>query len=58
MTPAQVIKFFGGVGAAARGLGISQPAVSVWKRKGRIPRLRQLDIEKKTDGKLRAEGEK
>jgi len=58
MTPAQVIKFFGGVGAAARALGIKQPSVSVWRRKGRIPRLRQLDIEKKTDGKLKADGEK
>ena len=58
MTPAQVIKFFGGVGAAARGLGISQPAVSVWKRKGKVPRLRQFEIEKKTDGKLKADGDK
>jgi DNA-binding transcriptional regulator YdaS (Cro superfamily) len=58
MNPAQVIKFFGGVGATARALGLSQPAVSVWKRNGRISYLRQLQIQEVTNGKLKAEARK
>lgn len=41
---ARGIAHFGGVSALARALGVSQPSVSIWKRKGRLPqaRLNQL----------------
>lgn len=56
MTVAEVIKHFGGVGATARALDIKQPSVSKWRKNKSIPYLRQLDIEKRTKGKLKAEG--
>lgn len=58
MTVNEVIKFFGGVGATARAMGIKQPSVSKWRKNKRIPYLRQLDIEKHTEGKLKADGKK
>lgn len=56
MTVSEVIKHFGGVGATARALEIKQPSVSKWRKNKCIPYLRQLDIEKRTKGKLKAEG--
>lgn len=56
MTVSEVIKFFGGVGATARALEIKQPSVSKWRKNKQIPYFRQLDIEKRTKGKLKAEG--
>jgi DNA-binding transcriptional regulator YdaS (Cro superfamily) len=55
MTPTQVIKHFGGVHATARALGIRQPSVSEWRRNKKVPYFRQLDIEKLTKYKLKAE---
>lgn len=55
MTVAEVIKFFGGVGATARALALKQPSVSKWRKNKQIPYLRQLDIEKVSKGKLRAD---
>ena len=51
MTKQEVIEFFGGVHATARALGISQPSVTNWRQ---IPAIRQLQIERLTDGRLRA----
>jgi predicted transcriptional regulator len=36
-------------------LGISQPAVSNWRRRGSIPELQQLRIEKLSEGKLKVD---
>ena len=59
MTFAQVIKFFGGVGNTARALGLKQPSVSNWRTRSRkIPYLRQLHIERVTQGKLKADNNK
>lgn len=53
MTYDQIIKHFGSQAAAARSLGVSQP--SVWGWKDGIPIERQIDIEIKTEGKLKAD---
>lgn len=52
MTKDQVISHFGGVNAAARALGLSQPSVTNWRDP--LPVLRQLEIETLTRGALRA----
>lgn len=57
MTYQDVIAHFGSQGAAARALGLKQPSVWAWKVNG-IPELRQLDIERKTNGKLKADAPK
>lgn len=54
MTYEQVLKHFGSQAAAARALGVSQPSVWGWQKAG-IPIERQIDIEIKTEGKLRAD---
>lgn len=46
----EVIKHFGGPVKLAEALGIERQAVYQWKKK--IPRLRQHEIEKLTDGKF------
>ena len=40
--------------AAASALGLKQPTVAGWVKRGEIPPLRQLQIEKVTRGKLKA----
>ena len=50
----QVIKHFGSQVAAAAALGVTQPSLSNWKSRGRIPHLQQLRIEHITGGKLKA----
>jgi len=50
----QVIEFFGSQAEAARKLGVAQPSVWGWKEGG-ITLDRQVDIEIKTDGKLKAD---
>lgn len=52
-----LIRHFGTQAEAARVLGIKPPSVSEWRHKG-IPELRQIQIERLTKGKLRANGEK
>lgn len=54
MTFDQIIQHFGNQTAAARALGLTQGAVHQWKGK-RIPPFRQLQIQRLTKGKLKAE---
>jgi len=39
----------------ANALGVSQPAVSAWRKRGSIPELQQLRLEALTGGKLKAD---
>lgn len=55
MTPDQFIDHFGTQVAAAAAIGMAQPTVSDWKKQGFIPWLRQLHIERVTDGALTAD---
>lgn len=50
-----VIKHFGSQAAAAAAIGVTQPTISNWKTRGRIPNLQQLRIEHISRGKLRAD---
>ncbi len=50
----ELIAHFGSQVAAADALGVTQPTLSNWKTRGRIPHLQQLRIEHHTGGKLRA----
>lgn len=54
MTPRQVIKHYGTQTAAAKALGLTQPAICNWLKRGEIPELQQLRIQDETKGKLRA----
>ena len=49
-----LIAHFGSQVAAATALGVTQPTLSNWKKRGRIPHLQQLRIEHLTKGKLKA----
>ena len=51
----QVIKHFGSQVAAANALGVQQPTISNWKKRGSIPHIQQLRIEHITKGKLKAQ---
>lgn len=48
----QVLKYFGTQAAIARALKIKPQAVTNWG--GEIPMLRQYELERITDGKLKA----
>jgi DNA-binding transcriptional regulator YdaS (Cro superfamily) len=50
----QAIKHFGSQVALADALGVQQPAVSMWKTRGKIPHLQQIRIEHLTQGALKA----
>lgn len=50
----QLLNHFGTQVKAAEALGCTQPTLSNWKKRGRIPHLQQLRIEHITGGKLRA----
>lgn len=50
----KLIKYFGSQVAAADAIGVTQPTLSNWKKRGRIPHLQQLRIEHATGGKLKA----
>ena len=52
MTKQEVLDYFGGGAAVARALGISHPSVTNWTDP--LPDLRQLEIERLTNGELRA----
>lgn len=53
MTRDEAVAFFGSQLKLAKRLGITQGSVSLWA--GGIPPLRQLQIERLTKGKLRAD---
>jgi len=55
MTFNQVLKYFGTQVGVAEALGVTQPTVSNWKSRGKIPYLQQLRIEHITDGKIKAD---
>ena len=52
MTKDQAVAHFGTQMKLAEALGMSQGSIALWK--DRPPELRQLQIERLTDGKLRA----
>lgn len=55
MTTHEAIKHYGGIKALADALGIWPQAVYAWGDKP--PLSKQYELEVKTDGKLKAEGE-
>lgn len=55
MNACDVINFYGTQTQAAKELGVSQSAISNWKRRGQIPPNRQASIQIRTKGKLRAD---
>lgn len=59
MTDSQIIDLLGGPASVAKRLGISSPAVCLWRKAG-IPRDKRMflaaEIEKKTEGKLSRKG--
>lgn len=50
-----VIKYFGTQVAAADAIGVSQPTLSNWKTRGRIPHIQQLKLQHVSGGKLKAD---
>lgn len=54
MNQKDVIRHFGSQVAAARKLGVTRAAVSIWGKRG-IPAGRQILIQYQTRGKLRAD---
>lgn len=55
MNHSQVCEHFGSASKAAEKLGVTRAAISLWKKHG-IPHSRQLHIQEKTRGKLKADG--
>lgn len=53
----QVIRHYGSQVAAADAIGVTQPTLSNWKKRGRIPSLQQIRIEHLSKGKLKAAAE-
>jgi DNA-binding transcriptional regulator YdaS (Cro superfamily) len=53
----QVLKYFGTQVDVAAAVGVTQPTVSNWKSRGKIPHLQQLRIEHVTEGKLKADAD-
>jgi DNA-binding transcriptional regulator YdaS (Cro superfamily) len=51
----KLIKHFGSQVAVAQALGVTQPTISMWKARGKIPALQQLRIEQVTKGQLKAD---
>jgi DNA-binding transcriptional regulator YdaS (Cro superfamily) len=51
----KVIKHFGSQVALAQAIGTTQPTISNWKTRKKIPALQQLRIEQVTGGKLKAD---
>lgn len=51
----KVIKHFGSQVAAAEALQVTQPTISNWKKRGKIPHLQQVRIEQLSGGALKAE---
>lgn len=53
MKAKDVIDYFGSQTATAKALGVSIPSVWAWVRNKEVPELRQYQIEKVTNGKLK-----
>ena len=53
MTPKQVIEYFETQEKTAKALEVTQQSVAVWVKNGEVPKLRQYQIEKITNGKLK-----
>lgn len=51
----QALQHYGSQTALAKALRITKAAVSLWAQDGKIPELRQYQIEALTKGKLKAE---
>jgi DNA-binding transcriptional regulator YdaS (Cro superfamily) len=51
----KVIKHFGSQVALAKAISATQPAISNWKKRNKIPALQQLRIEAATGGKVKAD---
>ena len=54
MTIDEVIKYYGGEMMAAASLGVSHQTIKNWKDSG-IPKIRQSDIQLKSNNKLKAD---
>lgn len=54
MKTSDIIKYFGTQVEAANQLGVTQPTISNWKRRG-VPPLQQLRIQHFTAGRLQAD---
>lgn len=50
-----VIRHFGTQAKLAKAISTTQPAISNWKKRKRIPALQQLRIEAATGGKFKAD---
>lgn len=48
-----VIAHFGSRKAVEEALDVSQAAISQWKKRGKVPKLRALEVERLTKRKLR-----
>lgn len=53
MTPQQVVEYFETQEKAAKALEVTQQAIARWVTSGAVPKLRQYQIEKVTEGKLK-----
>lgn len=53
MTKTEAIEHFGSAANVARALQLSRAAISSWPEE--VPLLRQMQLEKLTDGKLKAD---
>lgn len=52
MKPSEIVKFFGTQAAAADFIDVSQPCISNWLKRGKVPPLQQVKIEHLTEGRL------
>ncbi len=55
MKPKQVVEYFGTQENTAKALGVTQQSVAAWVKLGKVPKLRQYQIEKITKGKLKCQ---
>lgn len=53
MKASDVVNYFGSQTATAKELRVSIPAVCKWVKNNEVPELRQYQIEKLTNGKLK-----
>lgn len=51
------VKFFGSGNKLCKALGLARQNLTDWRRKGYIPMIQQMRLERVTEGKLRADRE-